>query len=382
VVIIKSSGEFHSIGGDVDVVSLRKGLVDYYAREKLNTKEDLLGLFRNNVWYFYSLRIFQQLNFKEKEHIMHDLINFLSAISIQEENRDIEYNFSSILEFFGIKNGINPEYLDSYEIKNTICKMEKIGRNSEIVFDAWEKTVIKVSNLEIQRILLNLLKNADEAHKQQGVFGKIRLSLRCKIQDGKSYVVLSVSDQGGGVCEEQITKIFQRGFSSKNSSGLGLVIVKNLLEKVGGFCQCNSKLNHGTEFDLFFPAVEMPKKLRIIVLENEQIIAKDLVRKLKILNKNYEISVFHSLESAKRCGEGFDLVFFDEKLPKGSGKTIIPFVRRNNPEIKIVRFSAMQNNHLGYCLQKPVKLSRLASLLTELFITEIMLHNSAWQTKT
>src|SRR5207253_5394155 len=101
----------------------------------------------------------------------------------------------------------------------------------------------------LSEILSNLLQNAREA-----INGGGRLKIGARFGPENS-VVVTVSDNGPGIRKDQLEKIFQPYFSTKEKgTGLGLSIVKHNTEIYGGTVQVESELGKGTRFMLQFPA--------------------------------------------------------------------------------------------------------------------------------
>ncbi|MHC5252266.1 two-component system histidine kinase PnpS [Listeria kieliensis] len=105
----------------------------------------------------------------------------------------------------------------------------------------------------IQQILVNLLSNAIQYTQAEG---KVRLSL----DDAGDYVVLKVSDNGIGIPEKDLERIFERFYRvdkarSRHSggTGLGLSIVKHLVESMAGEIFVTSKEDQGTTFEIKWP---------------------------------------------------------------------------------------------------------------------------------
>jgi len=80
------------------------------------------------------------------------------------------------------------------------------------------------------------------------------------ISDFKKHIKVSVKDNGVGIPEEDQEKLFTKFFRAKNvkrmeteGSGLGLFIVKNVINKHNGKITCSSKEGKGTEFEFTLP---------------------------------------------------------------------------------------------------------------------------------
>jgi len=89
--------------------------------------------------------------------------------------------------------------------------------------------------------------------------GKIKVNL---IKEGIFMVKFEVSDTGIGISEEDIPRLFTEFFrtesakaSNEEGSGLGLVIVKEILNRIGGTIQVKSKVGQGTSFICQFPSI-------------------------------------------------------------------------------------------------------------------------------
>ncbi|MBI5197526.1 MAG: GHKL domain-containing protein [Nitrospirae bacterium] len=104
---------------------------------------------------------------------------------------------------------------------------------------------------EFLQLFINLIKNAVQA---MGGKGTLSLSVR----NEQNTVIASVSDSGPGIPQEDCDRIFDPFFTTKPRSqgtGLGLYIVKTLLEKYGGEIRVETRLGYGTTFRLRFPKV-------------------------------------------------------------------------------------------------------------------------------
>ena len=105
---------------------------------------------------------------------------------------------------------------------------------------------------ELIRVLTNLVKNAVQALQVQRE-GKILI--RTWLVKGKVYV--SVADNGSGIAKEARGKIFQPNFTTKSSgTGLGLAMVKSIVEQSGGQVWFEDNPQGGTIFFVEFPEME------------------------------------------------------------------------------------------------------------------------------
>jgi signal transduction histidine kinase len=74
----------------------------------------------------------------------------------------------------------------------------------------------------------------------------------------ENQLIIEISDNGRGMDEKILKKIFDPFFTtnlSEEGTGLGMYIVHNLIEKIGGRIQVESKLGEGSKFTLMFDTV-------------------------------------------------------------------------------------------------------------------------------
>jgi len=155
-------------------------------------------------------------------------------------------------------------------IKNHLGSMEHQTISSqfpEIQFEthlADDLLNISCSDIHLSKVLMNLINNAFEAIEQNG---RIVLTTGNKVLDTPfkdyeyintgEYVVLTISDNGTGIPEQALTKIFEPFYSKKkmgrSGTGLGLAIVWSTVHDHNGYITVRSN-EKGTTFELFFPA--------------------------------------------------------------------------------------------------------------------------------
>lgn len=116
---------------------------------------------------------------------------------------------------------------------------------------------------KLTQILYNLLSNALKATPEEG-------SVTVSLKRTSDKILISVNDTGIGISEKDLEQIFNRFYrvdnarnTKENGYGLGLSIVKNMMDAMGGKIIVNSKENIGTEFILEFNK-EMVKAIEII----------------------------------------------------------------------------------------------------------------------
>ena len=130
---------------------------------------------------------------------------------------------------------------------------------------AWDPRLAwaPVDPARLKQVLLNVLLNAREAISGPGT---IRVATRREATD----YLISVSDTGNGISQEDLPNIFDPFFTQKpKGTGLGLSVARNIVEGLGGSISVRSQLGQGTEVELRlpleprFPASRVPQPLEM-----------------------------------------------------------------------------------------------------------------------
>lgn len=176
---------------------------------------------------------------------------------IQQELQKIEVLTSDLLKLSNPRN-------DKYESISIISLVEECidlisveaHRNDceiSIHIDVDQDSFIFVNKIRIQQVILNILKNSIEAigENNSGVMNII-------IKKVLNQFRISITDNGPGINKENLDKIFNSFFTTKDGgTGLGLSISKQLIEEHNGKLLVDSEEGVGTTFSVYIP-VHMP----------------------------------------------------------------------------------------------------------------------------
>ncbi len=115
------------------------------------------------------------------------------------------------------------------------------------------KTVVLIDSERLRRVMVNVITNALQAMDEVSVADK-SLEIITMVADGRCEI--NVCDTGVGMSEEVMSRIFEPMFSTKNFGvGLGVPIIKNIMEGHGGGVIYQSSLDRGTTVTLWIPSV-------------------------------------------------------------------------------------------------------------------------------
>lgn len=398
--------EFHDNLNLADKVGIsqKKELINDYK----NIKNDL-----NFIKYRLQDNYFQNLN------IISDSIkkasNLISKLSLITRKKDEEFNIFSLNEIINRVLVI---------IKSSIGK----DVNIETFFDNSKEYFIKGLEENIESVLINLLINAyhsmtimlengirneykkfysenlDYLNKsKKGLrYNFIRIITEEKIIDEKNYIKITIKDNGIGIPEEIKEKIFEPFFSTKEKdkgTGLGLYIIKQIIQNHNGFIDFKSKLFEGTEFYVYLPVEKIELKKDSENLEGEKdfesessyrkkdnefinvsqqsIANKNLINKKNILiiddDKNIRYFLKKSLEKkgysvkeAENGGQGIDifikerefinLIILDLIMPGLSGRETLFELYKIDKTIKVIMISGFgEDERIKECLNMGVR---------------------------
>lgn len=116
-----------------------------------------------------------------------------------------------------------------------------------------EEINARFDRTQLVRVITNLVKNATQSIPEE----QENKSVFVTVFEENNNVVISVKDNGIGVSEENKKHIFEPKFTTKSSGmGLGLGIIKNIIESYNGTITFNSELGKGTEFIVSFPITQ------------------------------------------------------------------------------------------------------------------------------
>ena len=142
------------------------------------------------------------------------------------------------------------EKIDMKNVLENAISLFKDSTDTEIEFSSdVEAAIIYADKEQLLRVFNNLLKNAIQAIPEN-VQGKIQITIEKK---EKNFLV-KIKDNGTGINEEQVNKIFTPNFTTKTGGmGLGLAMVKSIVESFNGKIWFETKSGIGTTFFISIP---------------------------------------------------------------------------------------------------------------------------------
>ncbi|MBD3181821.1 PAS domain S-box protein [Candidatus Poribacteria bacterium] len=286
---------------------------------------------------------------------------------------------------------------------STMLALKEYNTRCEFLIpdDIWP---VEVDREQISLTINNLVTNAAQSMSGKGkiiikaenfIFGNNHMQLN----KGK-YVRIAFKDEGEGISEENIQKIFDPYFTTRDQqSGLGLTTAYSIAKKHGGNIEVESKTGAGSIFYLYLPAhsevfisepedVSQPdtekyipsQQKRILIMDDEHIIREFVMQSLEhfgyvtttVEDGNQAIDEY---KRAINSGEKFDMVILDLTVPGGmGGKETIEKIKEFDPDVNAIVSSGYSNDPIisnyekfgfkGF-IRKPYKIQDLAKVVYE-----------------
>ena len=184
---------------------------------------------------------------------------------IRKEASKLELLIEGFLEYSRLQTGrlnfnftptsLDKELLELYETYQTKCSQNGIQfevRNSETL------PVIEADAKYLQRAFSNLLDNALKYSREKGL-------ITVTIQETDQYIMVKITDRGSGIDSKDLPYIFDpfyQGYGEKRGKGygLGLAVVKAIVDGHGGKILVESELGKGSVFTVALPKVRKSEK--------------------------------------------------------------------------------------------------------------------------
>lgn len=247
--------------------------------------------------------------------------------------------------------------------------------------DVWP---VEVDPSQLENALLNLVINARDAMPQGGEI-IIRASNILIAQNdprqqecsaGESYVMITVTDNGCGMPQQDIERAFDPFFTTKEvgkGSGLGLSMVWGFVQQSRGFAEITSEQTKGTSVALYFPASDanqiqddLPSRPqtpiggaeRVLIVEDDDLVRQYVEAQLVRLGYTAVSagSAAEALEIMKKSSP-FDLLFTDVVLPgEMNGRQLAQAAVAKQPELRVLLASGYNGDPLirEHRLQSPM----------------------------
>jgi two-component system cell cycle sensor histidine kinase/response regulator CckA len=237
---------------------------------------------------------------------------------------------------------------------------------------------------QLEQVLVNLVVNARDAMPNGG---RVTVWLGTKLESAeRTWVVLRVTDEGGGIQSQHLAHVFDPFFTTKSTgTGLGLASSYGVVQAHGGTIGVESEPGRGATFEVRLPQVKRehaaPTSLRaapvscgrVLVVDDDESVRSSTARMLKTLG--YEVLTAASGAEAEALsatpGTAIDILVCDLAMPNRSGHDVARMLSRSYPDLKVLFVSgyprgAERELPAESFLQKPYDRDTLARKLLAL----------------
>jgi len=265
-------------------------------------------------------------------------------------------------------------------------------------------SLVKGDAGQIEQVIMNLAVNAQDAMPNGG---KLHISTaEAELDENYAssrrgvtrgpYVMLTITDTGGGMDADTFEKIFEPFFTTKEKdmgTGLGLSTSYGIIKQHGGNIWGYSESGLGSTFKVYLPALLKPgqdevpaanKSLpfefngseTVLLAEDEEMVRELVTSMLKqqgcrvLVGKNGK----ETLDMLDNCGHPVDLLLTDVIMPDMNGRELFVRVSSRYPEVKVLYMSGYTENVIAYhgvldpgvnFIQKPFSVKDLTAKIRE-----------------
>ena len=261
---------------------------------------------------------------KQAVGLTHQLLTFAKGSEPVVETVDITGTLTDTVKFNLAGSSVKPTF--------------------DIPDDLW---MISADSRQIGEVISNLVINAKESMENGG---ELRVAASNYLHDGRGlptldpgkYIKLVFEDQGEGIPEEILDRVFEPFYSSKaKGSGLGLAVVHSIVSKHSGYVNIESAEGRGTDVTIYLPAVEESdrrengkaeqhgegdgsRRISVLVMDDEDYIRELLDNMFSAMGHEVDLAcngaqALELYRGGMDSGNRYDAVIMDLTIPGGMG---------------------------------------------------------------
>lgn len=235
-----------------------------------------------------------------------------------------------------------------------------------LVNSSSETGTVYGDRLSLHQLVMNLVLNARDAvaDSEHGLISITTANVELTEADlvsesvlPGSYCEIVVRDNGHGIPPEVLPRIFDPYFTTKapgSGTGLGMAIIKNVVDEMQGLVQIETEVGQGTSFIIRLPrfmaeSVEDAKENyeipqgsgRLLVVDNDEAVLRFLVRGLSAIGytplsaSDYE----GAIAVLEREGDALDLLILDNIIPEEGGQPLSAHAQTSHPQLRVLMMS-------------------------------------------
>ena len=285
----------------------------------------------------------------------------------------------------------------------TAMSASELSVEFDLAPDLWQ---VNIDTSQFGQVIGNLVCNAKEAMPSGGWLRITAANLQLPSKNMPNslppgnYVEISIQDHGCGIAADDLPRIFDPYFSTKErcsqkGMGLGLALCKTIIQKHGGAITVESESQQGTTFHLFLPTIAPPQSSdmqalqrgltgagpRILIMDDDRAVNEVATHYLN--HHGYRMdsasngdAAIAAYQEAREACDPYAAVILDLTIPGGmGGKEVFAILKKTDPEVKAIVSSGYTDDPaiLNYSahgfaevLAKPYHLQEMKAVLDRL----------------
>lgn len=281
---------------------------------------------------------------------------------------------------------------------------------TSIDLDIDSSCTIYIDPVKFTQVLMNLINNAIYSMKDNSDSKDSKLTIKAELvqelpQDWlskkelihKPGYMVTIEDSGSGMDQDTVDHVFEPFFSNKIAGeglGLGLSIVKSIIDSTGGSIDVISEIDKGTRFRFYIPCCEsseslIPPKskskvgkekekssLKILLVDDDEFTVESIQDLLVMKEIDYK-SFYRPVEGIEYFNNNstkIGLIITDYKMPDMIGTEFVEYIREKNMDVPIILYSgntlpisqAFLEKHNVTLLEKPLDVEILLENIAKL----------------
>lgn len=254
-------------------------------------------------------------------------------------------------------SNLNAAILEAHSIFESSLK-----KNINVTMHLQEDLLIsECDSTQILQVIINLVLNANDAMPQGGEIQisskNVKLEKNSLRLDRGEYVQITVEDNGEGIPEDKINRIFDPFYTTKEKgkgTGLGLAMVFGIIKNHNGSIEVKSKEGQGTSFIIYLPSLNQKQDLslnklshkKILVVDDESMNIDIILDSLSSSGAEF-LSCSNAADGLKilKNNSGIDLAILDVIMPDEDGISLYNKISKITPGLKVLFMSGFNENY-------------------------------------
>jgi len=312
-----------------------------------------------------------------------DVIPQKQARMLENSGQYIFALLNNLLEFSNMEQGELTISENNFNLRafsvEIVAMFEPLATRKNLYldynFEISAESDIYGDELKMKQIVINILSNAVKYTKEGGICFSVKYS--------QDRVIFNIADTGVGIPANQIEELFQpfkrieKNNAIASGSGLGMYVVKGLIEVLKGKIVVHSKENEGTYIEVILPVRQTSEKKmkfiprKILIIDDDESILTVLQNMISHPNRQVHICKNPEEVGDKINPSDYDLIITDMEMGSITGIDILKITRKISNDIAVVIMTGQSDYNekkadqagFDFYLPKPISRMKLNRLL-------------------